>query len=516
MPEYKITLKDGRTVTLRAPSRPTEEQVMAAIDSGGVRNVSGGSGPTLSATPESKPPTVTGYLSNVANYVQKHPEETIEMVAPAAGATIGGLVAGPPGAVTGATAGWAYGKANRAASNAATGKPIGTDMPKTLGDWGWDLAGDVALNSGPDVAIPGIANFLKARGVGLVSRAMRPSQSTVNHMVEMGQRGALPMDVRAKGAQTLIDTANKHGNLAPVSDKNIRSAVGDMWKAHDDVTDVVRAGADAGDTVAMGPITGEAGGYAVHSVRGKGGIGGSPTPSDKLPAVRNRIKAYQSDPESTLTAPTTVYKPDVATPVSPETSVRIDFPNSELLTTAEREGITETLKPRGGPFKRNVPNPEANPLDLLEKRRYLGGDLRGSYGVNPDNANATIVDKAWYRATGDELKSMYPEVASNLQAEHELMNAIGMALPQEYLTSQANPLNLYTFLGAASGQPEALALGISNYPWAKSALGKGLHNLGARMGGERAGAIMRFKTLPETTASLYRAALRSRMGFTPD
>lgn len=395
-------------------------------------------------TPQNIGPFVAQGAKDLYGYVTKNPERSIEIAGPAAGATMGGAVGTIVpgigtgiGALLGAGAGYLYGKANRAASNVSQGKPVTTGMPQTPGAAAMEPIDAILGNAGPEMVLPSVVRGLRAAGTHLVGSAMHPPLSTVNNMAEMGRRGTLPMDVRKAGAVDAINLANRHGNASPVSDANVRSLVGELNTDLNAVTKGAEDLRDAGKTLDMGPITGEAGGYAVHSVRGSQGVGGSFTPTDKLPAVRARIRAYQTDPEATTTV----------------------------------------LSASG----RRVPNPAANPVDVLAKRRNLSGDLRGAYGLNPDNSSAMIVDKSMYRGTGEALRDASPEIGAALDREHQGMNLLQMMVPQQYLQSGAKPVNLYTLLGTLSGNPAAIALGIGNYPYVMAAGGKGLYNAGTRV-----------------------------------
>lgn len=466
------------------------------------------------------------------DYANKKPEELIEMAGPAAGATLGaayGTAVAPGigtglGAAGGALAGYLYGKANRAASNASVNQPITRGMPQSSSDWAWDIGTNVIGNAAGETAIPAAGRWLKDKGVGLVASAVKPPISAVNDMAEMGVRGALPQDVRTQIAKDLIETANARGIASPVSDANSRAVMQRLQSVHDAATDSVRAASEAGATQNMAPVTGEAGGYALRQARR------SPTPSPNLNAVRNKIKAYQTDPESTLTVPFERHGLTTERTGPMIEGVRFDPTPSDvpgfqsgsgtwgakaptLKSTPTGETLAEGVSFAPTVESGRIPNPQADLLDLLDKRRYVGGELRGSFGLDPEQRAGQLYDKAWYRSAGDALKDAAPGLRESLDEEHRLMNAMQAIIPAEYLQGGAKPINLYTFLGLASGDPKAIALGLSNYPKVMGGIGKGVYNAGSRLAGEMSLApkAMGLGNSPETVANAYRAALLSLM-----
>lgn len=522
-PASKLTIVEERPLTI------VDEQPLAEPPSRGGRAM-----PPTFSRPQDVGPYVVQGAKNLFRAVQANPEKTIEIAGPAAGAMMGATVGGPPGALLGAGAGYLYGKANRAASNVATGKPMSAGMPQTAGAAAWEPVEAIVGNALPDLAIPKIAGVLKAAGRDIVGRSVKPPISKINDMVEMGQRGTLPQDVRSGIAQDLIDNANRGGVWSPTSDANARNVVNRLKTVHDEGTDAVRMASEAGETQAMAPVVGEAGGYALAQARR------SPTPSPNLAGVRGRIRDYMTDPESSLTVPFQngiVSKPSgtLANEVSYASSKPFDDVPALQRVSFEQQGGPTSLIPqlkavpgdevysrvefgaKGGdsalegvqygpaPTTR-IPNPEANLLDLLEKRRYMGGELRGSYGLDATQRAAQTMDKAWYRQAGDALKDKAPGLRGAMDEEHRLMNAMEALIPAEYMAGGNKPVNLYTFLGLASGDPIPLALGIGNYPYVMGGLGKSTHNIGARMAGE-----MPFgpagKVSPLEASNLMRAAL---------
>jgi hypothetical protein len=408
---------------------------------------------------------------NLLRAVAANPEKTIETVGPAAGAAGGFAIGGPVGALAGAGAGYLYGKANRAASNYAQGKPVTEGMPQSVGDLGWDIAENVGGNAVPEAVLGKVGGFLTARGRGLVGRAVAPKLSDINHMSEMGGRAATPQAVRGQIADTLLRETPKD-TWSPVSDRALESLVGTARQVHSGNEAAVRAAAEGGATANMAPIVGKATGDALHKAQKFGA-----TPHAEKQAIRARAKDYMTDPESSLTVP---------------------FENVKSGDTVGAMG--EPISGAPTIERSRIPNMEADPADMLDKYRGLSAKLRGTFGLDQSQQAAQTLDKGVYRGIGEALKDMTPGLREGMQREHEIINALDALVSRSYQQSTAKPVNLYTLLGILSSNPEAIALGVGNYPVVMAGVGRSLYNAGTRM----------TANAPDT-ANIYRAALLGLM-----
>lgn len=444
------------------------------------------------------------------DYATKKPEEFIEAAGPAGGAAlgagIGSMFAGVgalPGAALGALGGYAYGKANRAASNASTGKPLSTGMPQEASGWTEDIATGVLGNTIPEVATGPVINGLVRGGRSLIARAVAPRLSTIEHMSEMGQRGMLPQDVRNQIATTI--RAEKPAHLwSPVSDEAARGMMSKTINQANANTGVVDAMTEAGKTVPMAPVYGEGGGYALS--RAKAGF----TPSETLGPMRARIEQFRTDPESRLTVPYERVKfeprrPFDETPAVQGVSFESRSAGNEMIPTTRAvpgEELYSRVEFDPTVVRSRIPNPEGNPSDLLQAKRMLEGEERANWGKDVAGTARSLVNKGMIKSSGNALKELDETgtFASGLDREHKLMNALDALVYRSQLQSTARPVNLYTMLGILGGNPQAIALGIGNYPWAMAGLGNTMWNAGERLAGNR-----------QLAGNLLRAALLSQM-----
>lgn len=411
---------------------------------------------------------------NLLRAVAANPEKTIETVGPAAGAAGGFAIGGPVGALAGAGAGYLYGKANRAASNYAQGKPVTEGMPQSVGDLGWDIAENVGGNAVPEAVLGKVGGFLADRGLGLIGRAVAPKLSDINHMSEMGARYTPPQEVRKQIARTLVRETPKD-TWSPVSDRATQSLIETARRVHvgpGSNEDLVRAVSESGASGNMAPIVGKATGDALQKSQRF-----NPTPHAEKQAIRARAKDYMTDPESSLTVP---------------------FENVKSGDTVGAMG--EPISGAPTIERSRIPNMEADPADMLDKYRGLSAKLRGTFGLDPSQQAAQTLDKGVYRGIGESLKDMTPGLREGMQREHEIINALDALVSRSYQQSTAKPVNLYTLLGILSGNPEAIALGVGNYPIVMGGVGKSILNAGTRM----------TANAPDT-ANIYRAALLGLM-----
>jgi hypothetical protein len=150
----------------------------------------------------------------------------------------------------------------------------------------------------------------------------------------------------------------------------------------------------------------------------------------------------------------------------------------------------------------SIPNPEAAPSVVGDVRRGVNAKLVDAYGIDPETTAGIMVDKAWARNTAPPLENVtaglggrgYSEVGKET---HDLLSLID-AVRQRSYNSATNPVRLYEFLGALSGNPAAIGLGMASRPPVMWKVGHG-----ARQIGEGVGAI---------DPTLVRAALAALMG----
>lgn len=438
-------------------------------------------------------------IMDVAREAYRNPEGFIESAAPAAGTTIGAILAGPPGAVMGAGFGHLYGKMNRGVSNLSQGKNVAEGMPTTAGGAIQGLTGDLALNAGPDVALGPTLRLMRAGGKSLLGKAAAPTKSSLEGMSEMGRQGVLPQDVRGQIAETLYREAKQAREWSPISDDMARRLVQSTQKTHAGNTGIVQEMVDTGQSLPMAPVYGEAGGFALKGTRA------GYTPAPEQAAVRARIQEFLHAPESRMTVP--YEKHGLATrpteTLANEVRTVPDLAKSTVeprVKTVAGESSLEGIETVPTVERSRIPNPEANPMDVLQAQRKLGGELRSSWGLDPAQTAAQKVDKSVYHAGGEALKNLDPRLREGMKLEHEQMNALDALVNRSFLQSNQKPINLYTLLGILGGNPAAVALGVGNYPKVMGGVGRSMMSTADR-----------FLPATQAVSNAYRAALLGLM-----
>ena len=444
---------------------------------------------------------VANEIRGIASEAYRNPEGFIESVAPAAGATFGAALGGPPGAVVGAGLGHLFGKMNRGASNVSTGKNVAAGMPTTAVGAAADTVGSMALNAGPDVALAPTLKLLRRGGRSLISKAASPNLSSVNNMSEMGIRGELPQDVRNQIAETLYQETKKAHEWSPVSDDMARRLMDRTKATGARNTEIVEGMRDAGQTLPMGPVYGEAGGFALKGTRA------GYTPAAEQAAVRARLRELIHAPESRLTVP--FEKHGLATKPTETLAHEVTtVPNLKASTvepkfkTVPGESSFEGIETVPTVERSRIPHPSADPMDVLDAQRKLGGELRSSYGLDPTQTAAQKVDKALYHSGSESLKNLdvTGELRSGMKLEHEQLNALDALINRSYLQSNQKPINLYTLLGILGTNPSAIALGVGNYPKVMAGVGRNMMS-----------GADRFLPATEAVSNAYRAAMLGLM-----
>jgi len=139
-------------------------------------------------------------------------------------------------------------------------------------------------------------------------------------------------------------------------------------------------------------------------------------------------------------------------------------------------------------------------------RRGVNMKLVDAYGTDPETKAGIVVDKAWAHATGKSLENVTEGTGKRAYSDigresHDLLNLVDAIRQRSYNTA-TNPVRLYEFLGAISGNPQAVGLGIASRPSMMWKFGRG-----SRIMGEGAQAI---------NPALLRAALLARLGQPPE
>jgi hypothetical protein len=461
----------------------------------------------------------TNPVTQVYRGIKADPEGFIDQAAPAAGAGLGAAAttlmgAGPAaGAFGGALAGRGYAKLNRMTANAIKGRPVLKGLPSTVAEEGQGMLGDVALNAGPELVGRAVIPPLINGGRALIRKAISPNLSSVEHMSEMAKRGTLPVDVGNQIANTVHRESGAF--WSPLSEGATRNLVNEGIKGAEANTAAVRAVGDAGGTVNVAPMIGDAGGRSLATARGDW------TPSEILPSIRARLQSLMHDPESRLTVPYERWT-EPRTPVSPDTRVMYELPGDggALVRRAGDEGLGDTLG-RPEKFSAVVPHPTANPSDVLTSIRKISANERANWGAKSSAQSATSgLNKNLYHAGSEALKETTPGLREGMGREHELMNAIEAIVRRSTQASNATPVNLYSAMGIVGNNPTALAMGVGRYPTIMAGVGHAAMTAGERLGGQRAlggevgdfmqGALGRPAT-PLDFANMYRAAILAKM-----
>lgn len=413
------------------------------------------------------------------DYAFSKPEDAIEAVGPAAGAGLGagigamfGGVGALPGAAIGATGGYLWGKMNRGVSNVATGKPVTEGMPQSAGELTRDVAVNVAGNAVPEVAIPAVVKGLTWAGKKAIGRAVGPPSGILNKMAEA--RGRTPQEVR----EYLGDVSYK--NNIPPTGTGLRKAINKVNINSAEQKGMETAAGEAGQSIDMRRVMKDTRKSSLNY---------------RKPGASIRNIEADTRPNASIAA-TKAALEETATQ-HPQLSVPFESVRTKVNPT--------TLVPEDTVRRSSIPNPEAAPAVVGDVRRGVNAKLVDAYGLDPESKAGIVVDKAWAHNTGKALENATADVGTRGYADigresHDLLNLVDALRNRSYNTA-TNPIRLYEFLGALSGNPEAIGLGMASRPGFMWNTGRGM-----RMQGEALAANQ------DTIGNLYRAAMLSMMG----
>jgi hypothetical protein len=324
----------------------------------------------------------------------------------------------------------------------------------------------------------GVANTLKGVGRAAMGRSIGPPVSILNKMSEARQM--TPQQLRGM----LADTSYAQ-RIAPTGE-GLLKAVG-------------KVNANSAEQKGMEQAAGE--------------VGRSINMRDTMKRVRKDVLKYKK-PGSTIPSIEADTRPNaaIAATKSALSETATKNPNLsvpfESVRTSTRQGAG--LLPEEGISVRRgaIPNPQADPAVVGDVRRGVNAKLVDAYGIDPETKAGIVVDKAFARETGQDLASATEGMGKRAYGDigkesHDVLNLID-AIRQRSYNSATNPVRLYEFLGAISGNIPAITLGLASRPPVLWNAGKGARQMGEHVA--KASGI---------DPALIRAALLSRLGQPP-
>ena len=173
-------------------------------------------------------------------------------------------------------------------------------------------------------------------------------------------------------------------------------------------------------------------------------------------------------------------------------------------TVTPGESVLEGVEFNPTVRRGSIPDPMAAPDIVGDVRRGVNAKLVDAYGMDPETKAGIVVDKGWTHAAGKQLEDVTKGIGKRGYADigkesHDILNLVDAIRQRSYNTA-TNPVRLYEFLGAISGNIPAVGLGLASRPSNLWRTGRG-----ARMHGEAIQAI---------NPALVRAALLARLGPT--
>lgn len=191
MPRYRVTLSDGRVVTLEAATQPSEAEILAEIARGGGE---------VSPPDPLEPSVMEGLGTKVARYSR---------ALPAIGGAVGGLLGWGVGNIPGAVGGAAAGGAAGDALSMGIRKALGKGAPESLGAAGTELLEQSALQVPMELGGRALAGAAKLGGRTLYDAALRPTGTLLQEfpdVVKTAIKNRLPVGdvlpgVGRKGSQ---------------------------------------------------------------------------------------------------------------------------------------------------------------------------------------------------------------------------------------------------------------------------------------------------------------------------
>ena len=429
------------------------------------------------------------------------------------GMGVGALTGGPFGAAAGAVGGAVLGGGGgQAIENMIRARPVGEGV-----------AGEAALQ-GAVQSLPIVGKGLAGAGRWAMGKAVGPPMSILNKMAEA--RANTPQELRG----LLSDVSYEH-RIAPTG-AGLLKAIGkvDANSAEQKAMEV--AAGEAGRSINMRGVMKatqrdalkyKKPGATIPSIEAdtrpsaaiaatKAALEETATrnPNLSVPLETNRLKMQDAgslvDEVIYGAEPTVPFSGSRPSGVSPSNSIlpkqiTVDL-NVPFRTTIKRgESLASAVELP--PTKRSsIPNPAAAPSVVGDVRRGVNAKLADAYGSDPETKAAIVVDKSWTRNAGKSLEDVTGGLGERPYAEvgkesHNLLNLIDAIRQRSYNTA-TNPVRLYEFLGALSGNPSAIGLGLASRPPVMWTVGKG-----ARQMGEHVGAI---------NPALIRAALAAKLG----
>jgi hypothetical protein len=400
--------------------------------------------------------------------VQNRPEDVIGVTAPMAGAIGGAMVAGPPGAAIGAAGGWTYDKLNRLLFNRGL-----EDVPKTAAEGLGSVGTEVGLQSAPEL-MGALRPIVGRAGLWLKGRSISPNISELQGMSDMTRMSEGTLRDR------MARVAHEEG-VHP-TDSSVNDLIGRTRGQHRQTATLVDSAQQAGQTANMQQVLADADRYTLPFARGQG------VPKAEVEATKARLRAWSSDETNpalvnrrkiTKTTPQSFLKP------TPSLGVPTKTPPVAPTTTK-----TETTTVY-------VPNRQTLPGPMYEAMSGTNIRLRDQYGLDPASKAGASVDKSVVHGQSAALKAMDPAIEQSLTKEHDLVNLLDVIRRKAYDTSKGNPVRFYEMMGAATGNPAPVMLGLGMRPNAMSHAGDFLMDRGVAEN-------------PVLT-NLYRAALMARL-----